>query len=178
MMCPVPAHSPCQSTSGSRLSKNSQAFHFSVPPPPPPEDSGLWLPPLLLCKSAPVLDCSFTHICKLISDLKPRPRPHPFPSFSLFGFLDRSLLLLLTPSPSLSIPPSGSWLVKRGGAWLRATSMHTQTSVQLGTAGKRCSTARIPSLSCALYILYNVSSPFCINWRVNVMKTCVCAAKA
>lgn len=70
------------------------------------EDSGPWLPPLLLCTSAPVLDGSFTHICKLISRLKPRPRPHPFPSFSLFGLLDHSLRPLLTPSPSLSIPPS------------------------------------------------------------------------
>lgn len=124
MLGPVPAHSPCQSTSGSRQSRNSQAFHFSVTPRPP-EECGLGLPPLLLCKAAPLLDGSLTHVCKLISDPKPRPRPYPFPSFPLVGFLDHSLLLLLTPSPSLSIPPSGFWLVKRGGAWLRATSMHT-----------------------------------------------------
>lgn len=67
--------------------------------------SGLWLPPLLLCKSAPVLNRSFTHICKLISNLKPHPRPHPI---ILPLWLSGQLLPpSFNHAPSLAIPPSG-----------------------------------------------------------------------
>lgn len=129
------------------------------------------LPPLLLRNSAPVLDRPFTHICKLISNLKPHPRPHPT---ILPPWLPGPL-----PPPSFYPPPlhspsvllaSVSW---RGGAWLGAKRMHTQTSVQPGTTRKRCSAAFLflsPQFCITKTLIAHVEDVdmrtcFCVGWH-------------
>lgn len=141
---------------------------------------GLWTP----APSPPALQVCATAGWLFYTRLQTHLRSQTTPSSTSFPIvLPRWLPGPLPPPCSNPLPftlhPS-FWLLVSYEGWSVARG-HKHAHKHLysqAPPGKRWSTARIPSLSCAPYILYNVSSPFCLNWRVNVMKTCVCAAKA
>lgn len=154
---------------------------FTLPvPPPPPEDSGL--PGSLPSCSASLHQCwvalshTFANSSPISSHALVHILSHRPPSLASWTTPSSSSFFFFQPpplrSPSL---PSGSWLVKRGWSVARGhkhahthsyTARHHQEEMQ-----PRTHSFSLPFLPLSTF---STMSPFCINRRANVTKTCVC----